>query len=70
VELGAALEAPASHPDALVEALARLIDDGEMRSRLGSTGRARALEHYDLARNVEALAAISCRTNLESGSAG
>jgi colanic acid/amylovoran biosynthesis glycosyltransferase len=49
---------PASDLEALVEALARLMDDGELRRRLGSSGRTRVLEQYDLARNVEALAGV------------
>jgi glycosyltransferase involved in cell wall biosynthesis len=49
---------PASDLDALTEALARLMDDSELRNRLAASGRARVMEHYNLARNVEALAAI------------
>ena len=49
---------PASDLDALVDALARLMDDGELRDRLAKSGRARILEHYNLARNVETLAAV------------
>jgi glycosyltransferase involved in cell wall biosynthesis len=49
---------PASDLDALVEALARLMDDDELRNRLAQSGRTRVLEHFDLARNVESLAAI------------
>ena len=44
--------------DGLTEALARLMDDGALRERLGRSGRERILEHYDLRRNVEKLAAI------------
>jgi glycosyltransferase involved in cell wall biosynthesis len=47
---------PASDLEALVGALARLMDDGALRDRLARAGRARILEHYDLGRNVEALA--------------
>ena len=49
---------PASDLDALVIALANLMDDAELRQRLGKSGRARVREHYDLRRNVERLAAI------------
>jgi len=49
---------PASDLDALVGALARLMGDEELRNRIGKSGRMRILEHYDLARNVETLAAI------------
>jgi glycosyltransferase involved in cell wall biosynthesis len=49
---------PASDVEALVEALVRLMDDGELRGRLAKSGRARVLEHYDLGRNVETLAGI------------
>jgi colanic acid/amylovoran biosynthesis glycosyltransferase len=49
---------PASDLDALVAALASLIDNEELRNRLAKNGRARILEHYDLTRNVEKLAQI------------
>jgi colanic acid/amylovoran biosynthesis glycosyltransferase len=49
---------PASDLDALVTALASLMDDKELRNRLAKNGRARILEHYDLTPNVEALAQI------------
>jgi colanic acid/amylovoran biosynthesis glycosyltransferase len=52
---------PASDLDALVEALARLMDSSELRKQLGTSARIRVLEHYDLARNVETLAAIFTR---------
>lgn len=42
--------------DALVEALATLMDDPALRERLAASGRARILEHYDLRRNVAELA--------------
>jgi glycosyltransferase involved in cell wall biosynthesis len=43
---------------ALSEALATLMDDRELSERLANSGRARVLEHYNLARNVESLAAL------------
>ncbi len=49
---------PASDLDALVKALASLMDDAELRRRIGKSGRARVVEDYDLRRNVERLAAI------------
>jgi len=49
---------PPSDLDALVEALARLMDDGGLWDRLAKCGRTRILEHFDLARNVETLAAV------------
>jgi glycosyltransferase involved in cell wall biosynthesis len=44
--------------DALAGALARLMDDAGLRNRFALSGRARVLESYDLARNVETLAAV------------
>lgn len=44
--------------DALVEALASLMDDAPLRQRLSSSARNVVLEQYDLRRNVEKLADI------------
>ena len=44
--------------DALAGALIRLMDDAELRERLGKSGRARVVELYDLRRSVERLAGI------------
>jgi glycosyltransferase involved in cell wall biosynthesis len=44
--------------DALVTALARLMDDAELREQIGKSGRARVAEHFDLRRSVERLARI------------
>jgi colanic acid/amylovoran biosynthesis glycosyltransferase len=44
--------------DALALTLARLMDDVDLRNRLALSGRARVLESYNLARNVETLAAV------------
>jgi glycosyltransferase involved in cell wall biosynthesis len=44
--------------DGLTEALARMMDDRELRERLRKSGRARVVEHYNLRRNMEKLAAI------------
>jgi glycosyltransferase involved in cell wall biosynthesis len=49
---------PASDLNTLVDALARLMDDGALRNRLALSGRGRVLEHYNLAHNVETLAGI------------
>lgn len=49
---------PPSDVAGLGEALARLMDDADLRERLGKNGRVRILEHYDLRHNVEKLAAI------------
>jgi colanic acid/amylovoran biosynthesis glycosyltransferase len=49
---------PASDLDALTEALAHLLADPALRARLASSGRARILEHYNLASNVEKLSRV------------
>jgi colanic acid/amylovoran biosynthesis glycosyltransferase len=49
---------PPSDLDALVQALATLIDDDGLRSYLVMNGRKRILDEYDLGANVEKLAAI------------
>jgi len=48
----------ASDVDGLAEAMAKLMDDPELRMQIGRNGRARVLEHYDLRRSVEKLASI------------
>ena len=48
----------ASDIDSLTEALARLMDNRALCERLGRGGRQRVLDHYNLQRNVEKLAAI------------
>jgi glycosyltransferase involved in cell wall biosynthesis len=40
---------PAGEPDALARALARLLDDGALRERMGAAGRARAHARFDVA---------------------
>ena len=47
-----------SDVDGMVKALAQLMDDPELRDRLGRSARARVLQHYDLRRSVEKLGAI------------
>jgi colanic acid/amylovoran biosynthesis glycosyltransferase len=49
---------PASDLNSLVQALARLMDEAELRRRLGESGRRRVLKHFDLACNAKTLAAI------------
>jgi colanic acid/amylovoran biosynthesis glycosyltransferase len=49
---------PPSDLDALVNALARLMDHAELRKQIGKNGRVRVVEHYDLRHSVERLAAI------------
>ncbi len=44
--------------DALVSALSRLMDDAALRQRIAGSARERIVEHYNLRRNVERLAAI------------
>jgi glycosyltransferase involved in cell wall biosynthesis len=51
------LVAPSSVEE-LAEAIAKLMDDAELRYRLGKAGRLRVLEKYDLSRNTEQLANI------------
>jgi colanic acid/amylovoran biosynthesis glycosyltransferase len=47
---------PPSDAEALAEAIALLIDDPELRERLGRTGRQRVKERYHLATNIRRLA--------------
>lgn len=50
-----------SDQEELARALARLMDDRELRLRLGRQGRARVLSHYDLRRNVQRLGEVFIR---------
>ncbi|NJN46636.1 MAG: glycosyltransferase family 4 protein [Candidatus Competibacteraceae bacterium] len=47
-----------SDAEGLAKAIARLLDDAELRRRLGVAGRQKVLSHYHLQRNIERLAAI------------
>lgn len=47
-----------SSEEELAAAILRLMDDPELRRRLGKSGRQRVLENYDLHHNTEQLAAI------------
>ncbi len=49
---------PPSNEEALAAALARLMDDSDLRLRLGKSARQHVLEAYDLNRNVAALAEL------------
>jgi glycosyltransferase involved in cell wall biosynthesis len=55
------LLAPASDADQFAAAVARLMDDRELRVRLGRSGRQRVQEKYDLARNTRLFAEIMAR---------
>jgi glycosyltransferase involved in cell wall biosynthesis len=48
----------ASDVEGLVEAISALIDDPKLRDRVAQSGRARVMEHYELSRSVEGLAAV------------
>lgn len=50
-----ALLVPAGDAAALAAALARLLDDADLRARLGKAGRRRLVEHYSGAKVAEAL---------------
>jgi glycosyltransferase involved in cell wall biosynthesis len=50
------LLAPPANEEELAGALALLIDDSDLRLRLGKSGRQRVLGSYDLSRNVDVLA--------------
>jgi glycosyltransferase involved in cell wall biosynthesis len=47
-----------SDVDGLVDAIAKLMDDPDLRERIGKSGRLRVMEHYDLRRSVEVLGSI------------
>ncbi len=47
---------PPAGEEELAGALARLMDDSDLRLRLGKSARQRVLEHYDLKRNTRVLA--------------
>ncbi len=55
---------PPGNDEALAAALARLMDEPELRLRLGKSARHRVVEQYDLRRNIAALAdllgAVKC----------
>lgn len=47
-----------SDDHALAQTIARLIEDGDLRRRLGEAGRSRVAEKYDLNKNVDRLARL------------
>lgn len=49
---------PASDLEALVAALARLMDDEKLRRKIAKNGRKRIVERYNLTKNVERLARV------------
>lgn len=49
---------PPSDVEALTQALRRLMEDENLRTRLGENGRTRVLEHYDIAANIQKLAEV------------
>ena len=49
---------PPGNEEELAASIAKLIDDAELRQRLGRSGRARVKEQYELARNIECLAEV------------
>ena len=48
---------PASNDLLLADTIEKLLKDPELRSRLGKAARRKVIEHYNLRRNVEVLAA-------------
>ena len=46
--------------EALADALARLLDDSDLRNRLGIAGRQTVLEQFDMARNATRLLDLLC----------
>jgi glycosyltransferase involved in cell wall biosynthesis len=59
-----ALGAPPRDPAALAAALVRLIDDADLRARLGRAGRAAALERFDRAHIAAEWAAVYDQSSL------
>ena len=47
-----------SDDEAMADALRRLMDEPELRRRLGRAGRLRVMDRYNLERNVSALAEV------------
>jgi len=47
-----------SDVDALASAIGRLMDDGELRNRLGTAGRRRVVDKYNLGRNIVRLGEV------------
>jgi glycosyltransferase involved in cell wall biosynthesis len=51
---------PPGEPAALADALVRLLDDAELRQRLGAAGRNTVQQRFDLTRNVGELRSLMC----------
>jgi colanic acid/amylovoran biosynthesis glycosyltransferase len=47
-----------SDAEQLAMAIARLMDDSNLRKRIGSAGRRKVLQNYDLTKNVAQLAEV------------
>jgi len=47
------LVVPPRSPEALAQALQRLVNDSDLRTRLGAAGRERVLQHFTLERMIE-----------------
>lgn len=52
------LLAPPSDDEAIANCIIRLMDDPELRQRIGKAGRVKVVDKYNLGRNVERLAAV------------
>jgi glycosyltransferase involved in cell wall biosynthesis len=55
------LHFPEADPDALAQALVRLVEDGALRARLGQSARARVVERYSWQKHCEQVEAVLAR---------
>jgi len=58
----AAMVVPNSNPDALAAAISTLLDDADLRARVGAAGRDRILKHFQWSRTAANLEAIYLET--------